>query len=96
MQMTMFFYAFGSNLEEIKIHLRGDLTKISRWFTKTYVIPNPDKCHYMYLGKIAINDMLKFCEVELEVSKLEMVLVIEIDCNLGDFFQTRCSKAAEN
>ena len=50
----------------------------------------------MYLGKIAINDMLKFYEVELEVSKLEMVLVIEIDCNLGDFFQTRCSKAAEN
>lgn len=92
----MFFYAFGSNLEEIKIHIRGDLTKISRWFTKTYVIPNPDKCHYMYLGKIAVNDMLKFCEVELEFSKLEMVLRIEIDRNLGDFFQTRCSKAAEN
>ena len=40
--------------------------------------------------------MLKVCEVELEASKLEMVLGLEIDHNLESLIKTRCSKAVKN
>ena len=60
------------------------------------MILNPDKCNYTCLGKDTINDLLKVCEVELEASKLEMVLGLEIDHNLESLIKTRCSKAVKN
>ena len=42
------------------------------------MILNPDNCHYMCLGKDAVNDILKFCNEELKSSKIETVLGIEI------------------
>ena len=46
------------------------------------------------LGKDALNDLLKFCDEELEVST---VLEIEIDHNLNfeDHIKTICTKAAK-
>ena len=72
-------YAFGSNMTEAKNKLSQDLPKLSEWFTKNFMIINPDKCHYMYLGKNAVNDILKFCDEELNSNELETVLGVDID-----------------
>ena len=75
-------YAFGLNMTEVKDKLSQDLRKLSEWFTEHFMILNPDKCHYMCLGKDAVNDILKLCDVELKSSELETVLGIEIDHQL--------------
>ena len=75
-------YAFGSNMTEVKDKLSQDLRKLSEWFTENFMILNPDKCHYMCLGKDAVNDILKLCDVELKSSELETVLGIETDHQL--------------
>ena len=75
-------YAFGSNMTELKDKLSQDLPKLSEWFTENFMILNPDKCHYMCLGKDTLNDILKFCDEELKSSKFETVLGIEIDQKL--------------
>ena len=61
------------------------------------MILNPDKCHCMCLGKDAVNDILKLCDVELKSSELETVLGIEIDQKLifNCHVETLCSKTAE-
>ena len=90
-------YAFGSNMTEVKDKLSQDLPKLSEWFTENFMILNPDKCHYMCLGKDAVNDILKLCDVELKSSELETVLGIEIDQKLtfNCHVKTLCSKAAK-
>ena len=61
------------------------------------MILNPDKCHYMCLGKDTVNDILNFCDEELKSSELETVLGIEIDQKLtfNCHVKTLCSKAAK-
>ena len=62
------------------------------------MILNPDKYHYMCLGKDTGNDMLKFRDKELEASTLEIVLETEIDRNLNfeERIKALCSKAVKN
>ena len=90
-------YAFGSNLTEVKDKLSQDLLKLSEWFTENFMILNLGKCHYMCLGKDAVNGILKFCDVELKSSELETVLGVEIDQKLifNCHVETLCSKTAE-
>ena len=90
-------YAFGSNMTEVKDKLSQDLPKLSEWFTKNFMILNPDKCYHMCLGKDTVNDILKFCDKELKSSKLETVLKIEIDQKLtfSCHVKTLSSKAAK-
>ena len=38
---------------------------------------NPNKCHYISLGKDTVNGMLKFCDEELQASTLETGLGTE-------------------
>ena len=42
------------------------------------MILNPEKCHYMCLGKDSVGDLLRFCGEVLESSKFEIVLGIQI------------------
>ena len=70
---------FRSNITEIKDKLSQDFTKLSEWFTENFMIINTDKCHYVYLGKDALNDILIFCDEEIKSSELETVLGIKID-----------------
>ena len=47
------------------------------------MILNPDKYHYISLGKCAINDMLKFSDEESEAIKLETLSGIKTAHNLN-------------
>ena len=88
-------YAFGSNLEEAKQNLSQDLSKLSKWFHENCMILNPEKCHYMSLGKDSEGDLLKFCGEVLEASQTETVLGIQIDnkLNFENHIKSLCSKA---
>ena len=90
-------YAFESNMTEVKDKLSQDLPKLSEWFTESFMILKPDKCHYMCLGKDAVNDILRFCDEKLKSSELETVLGIEIDQKLtfNCHVKTLCSKVAK-
>ena len=61
------------------------------------MILNPYKCHYICLGKDAVNDILKLCDEELKPSELETVLGVEIDQKLtfNCHVKRLCSKAAK-
>ena len=54
-------YAFGSNLEKVKQNLTQYLLKLSELFHENCMILNPEKCHYMRLGKDYGSDLLRFC-----------------------------------
>ena len=90
-------YAFESNMAEVKDKLSQDLPKVSEWFTESFMILKPDKCHYMCLGKDAVNDLLRFCDEKLKSSELETVLGIEMDQKLtfNCHVKTLCSKVAK-
>ena len=90
-------YDFGSNMTEVKDKLSQDLLRLSEWFRESFMIQNPDKCHYMCLGRDVVNDILKFCDEELKSSELETDLGIEIYQKLTFtcHVKTLCSKAAK-
>ena len=60
------------------------------------MILNPEKCHYMSLGKGSEGDLLRFCGEVLEASQIETVLGIQIDnkLNFESHIKSLCSKAS--
>ena len=61
------------------------------------MILNPEKCHYMCLGKNHVSDSLRFCGEVLEASEIETVLGIQIDnkLNFENHIKSLCSKASQ-
>ena len=47
------------------------------------MILNPEKCHYMSLGKDSASDLLRFCQKDLVASELKTVLGTKIDNKLN-------------
>ena len=90
-------YAFGSNLDEVKQSLSQDLLKLSEWVYENCMILNPEKCHYMCLGKDSASDLLRFCGEDLVASELETVLGIQIDnkLNFENHIKSLCNKASQ-
>ena len=75
-------YAFDYNLEEIKNMLRFDFDFVSKWFEKSYMVLNADKCHFMYLCKDTENETFIFNNIIFTNSNVEKILVITIDNKL--------------
>ena len=61
------------------------------------MILNPEKCHYICLGKDSASDLIRFCEEDLVASKLETVLGIQIDnkLNFENHIKSLCNKASQ-
>ena len=77
-------YAFGSELKEVKENVNQDLWKWAQWFYENCMLLNPDKCHHhMCLGKDAVDNLLQFCEKNLQAREPKTVLgkVIENKLN---------------
>ena len=81
-------YVFGSNLDEVKQNLSQDLLKLSEWFYKNCMILNPEKCHYMCLGKDSVSDLLRFCGENLVASEIDNKL------NFENHIKSLCKKAS--
>ena len=48
------------NLNQIKQNLSQDLLKLLEWFHENCMSLNPEKCHYMRLGKDSEGDFFFF------------------------------------
>ena len=64
-------------------NLSQDLLKLPTWFHENCMILNPEKCHYMNLGKDFEGDLLRLCGEVLGASQIETVLGIQIDNKLN-------------
>ena len=77
-------YVIANNPDSIKIPLIKNFKQITKWFYENYMILNPGKCHYMFLGKKgeSDNNQLILENVTLSASPSETLLGIIIDKKL--------------
>ena len=66
-------YNTVKDLELVKSVLVNDFRAVKEWFYENFMILNPNKCHYMCIGKNTESDIFKF-----ENSKEEVILGITI------------------
>ena len=90
-------YNTGKDLELVKSVLVKDFRLVKEWFYENFMILNPDKCHYMCIGKNTENDIFKFENVFLENSKKEVILGITINNKLffDSHMKSMCRKAGQ-
>ena len=88
-------YNTGKDLELVKSVLVNDFRAVKEWFYENFMILNPNKCHYMCIGKNSESDIFKFENVCLENSKEEVILGITIDNKLtfDSHIKSICRKA---
>ena len=91
------FYSTGKDLEIVKSVLVKDFRAIKEWFYEKFMILNPDKCHYMCIGKKTESDIFKFENLFLENSKKEVILGITTDNKLtfDSHVKSMCRKAGQ-
>ena len=90
-------YNTGKDLELVKSVLVKDFRAVKEWFYENFMILNPNKCHYMCIGKNTESDIFKFENVCLENSKEEVILGITIDNKLtfDSHIKSICQKASQ-
>ena len=77
-------FVIGKNKEDIKSLLLLDFEIVNNWFYENFMILNPEKSHYMCLGKnLDDNEVLNFNNLIIESSKEVDILGINIDKNLN-------------
>ena len=92
-------YTIGDSNEEIKEILRKDFETLSNWFYDNYMILNPSKCHYMFLGKnnTTSNNEFIFNNITMPVSEEEIILGVTIDNKLtfAGHIRSLCRRASQ-
>ena len=69
-------YYTSKDLEQVKSILVIYFRTLTEWFYENFMILNPNKCHYMCIGKNTESDISKFQNMCLENSKVEEILGI--------------------
>ena len=75
-------YASGESFSIIRENLKVDFFRISKWFHETFMILNPDECHFMVKGNSNCTCNFTCNTTTMECSKEEKVLGITIDHKL--------------
>ena len=91
-------FVIGKNKEDIKSLLLLDFEIVNNWFYENFMILNPEKSHYMCLGKnLDDNEVLNFSNLIIESSKEVEILGIKIDKNLNfnNHINSTCRKAGQ-
>ena len=89
-------FVIGKNKEDITSLLLLDFEIVNNWFYENFMILNPEKSHYMCLGKnLDDNEVLNFNNLIIESSKEVEILGIKIDKNLNfnNHIKSVCRKA---
>ena len=93
-------FAIGKNKKDIKSLLLLDFEKVNNCFYENFLILNPEKSHYMCLGKnLNDNEVLNFNNLiyYIKSSKEVEILGIKIDRNLNfsNHVKSTCRKACQ-
>ena len=91
-------FSMGKNKYEIKNILSSDFRVVNDWFYENFMVLNPEKSHFMCLGKdIDDTETLSFNDLALKNSKEVEILGITLDRSMG--FNTHikniCRKAGQ-
>ena len=89
-------FVTGKNKEDIKSLLLLVFEIVNNWFYENFMILNPEKSHYMCLGKnLDDNEVLNFNNLIIESRKEVEILGIKIDKNLNfnNHIKSVCRKA---
>ena len=89
-------FLIGKNKEVIKSLLLLDFEIVNNWFYVSFMILNPEKSHYMCLGKdLNDNELLNFNKLIIKSNKEVEILGIKIDKNLNsnNHIKSICRKA---
>ena len=92
MQMIqLYIYACHKNIDNVIWSLENDSTVIIQWFTDNFMKLNPDKCHFMVLGKSSNQDVtVNVGSSIIKNTKQEKLLGVMIDKKLT--FETHINK----
>ena len=91
-------FLIGKNKEVIKSLLLLDFEIVNNWFYVSFMILNPEKSHYMCLGKdLNDNELLNFNKLIIKSNKEVEILGIKIDKNLNsnNHIKSICRKAGQ-
>ena len=91
-------FSLGKNKDEIKNILSSDVIVVNDWFYENFTVLNPEKSHFMCVGKdIDDTETLSFNDLSLKNSKEVEILGITLDRKMG--FNTHikniCRKAGQ-
>ena len=91
-------FSMGKNKDEIKNILSSDFRVVNDWFYENFMVLNPEKGHFMCLGKdIDDTETLSFNDLALKNSKEMEILGITLDRSMGFNTQIKniCRKAGQ-
>ena len=91
-------FSMGKNKHQVKTFLSSDFKRINNWFYENFMVLNPEKSHFMYMGqKIDDAETLNFNDLAIKNSKEVEILGITLDRNMN--FHTHikniCRKAGQ-
>ena len=91
-------FVIGKNEEDIKSLLLLDFEIVNNWFYEKVMILNPEKSHFMCLGKnLEDNEVLNFNNFIMKSSKELQILGIKIynNLNFNNHIKSICRKAGQ-
>ena len=91
-------FVIRKNNEDIKSLFLLDFEIVNNWFYENFMILNPEKSHYMCLGKnLDDNEVLNFNNLIIKSSKEVEILGIKIGNNLNfkNHIKSICRKACQ-
>ena len=91
-------FSMGKNKHQVKTFLSSDFKRINNWFYENFMVLNPEKSHFMYMGqKTDDAETLNFNDLAIKNSKEVEILGITLDRNMN--FHTHikniCRKAGQ-
>ena len=89
-------YAFDKDLGKLKSNISIDFKNLDLWFYDNYMILNPKKCEFMYLGKSKEIQMIHYKQFNLtsQATKVLLGVVIDSNLNFNDHISSICKKAS--
>ena len=91
-------FSMGKNKDEIKTFLSSDFKIINNWFYENFMVSNPEKSHFMWIGqKIYDAETLNFNNFVINNSKEVEILGITLDRNMNFHIHIKniCRKAGQ-
>ena len=77
-------FPVGKNKDETKTNLSSDFRVVNGWLYESFMVPNPEKSHFISLGKdIAETENLSFNCLALRNSEFVEILGITLDRSMG-------------
>ena len=89
-------YTYDRDLSNLKVQINLDFENLDLWFYDNYMVLNPKKCEFMYLGKSKENQIINYKQYNLKAKETKVLLGVVIDNKLSfkDHISSICKKAS--